>query len=128
MAVTSEDVGDVCKATAWLGDGIIVTGGHTAIIRHSQNATFLSHYFKTRAFQRDKRKLAHGVKVIEVTPEDLKAIIIPVPPLPVQKEIAKKLDAFDELVNVALPTEIAARRRAMEAVRERCFAALEAAG
>ena len=53
---------------------------------------------------------------------------IPIPPLPVQEEIAKKLDAFDELVNVALPAEIAARRRAMEAVRGRCFAALEAAG
>lgn len=53
---------------------------------------------------------------------------IPVPPLPVQEDIAKKLDAFDELVNVALPAEIAARRRAMEAVRERCFAALEKAG
>lgn len=57
-----------------------------------------------------------------------KDIRIPVPPLPVQKEIAKKLDAFDELVNVALPAEIAARRRAMETVRERCFAALEKAG
>ena len=60
--------------------------------------------------------------------EQLREFRIPVPPLAVQEEIARKLDTFDELVNVALPAEIAARRRAMEAVREECFAALEAAG
>ena len=58
----------------------------------------------------------------------LKEFDFPLPSLAIQEDIAKKLDAFDELVNVALPAEIAARRRAMEAVRERCFAALEAAG
>ena len=58
----------------------------------------------------------------------LKEFDFPLPSLAVQEDIAKKLDAFDELVNVALPAEIAARRRAMEAVRERCFAALEKAG
>ena len=73
-------------------------------------------------------QMKRGAGVPHVTGEDISGLKIPIPPLPVQKEIAKKLDAFDELVNVALPAEIAARRRAMEAVRERFFATLEAIG
>lgn len=57
----------------------------------------------------------------------LRELDFQLPSLVVQKEIAAELDVFDELVNIALPAEIAARRRVAEAVREECFAALEAA-
>ncbi len=36
MAVTSENVEDVCKCVAWLGKEDIAVSGHTAIIHHSQ--------------------------------------------------------------------------------------------
>lgn len=38
MAVTSENIEDVCKSVAWLGDKDIAVSGHTAIISHQQNA------------------------------------------------------------------------------------------
>ena len=40
MAVTSENIEDVCKCVAWLGDREVAVSGHTAIIRHHQNAKF----------------------------------------------------------------------------------------
>ena len=50
----------------------------TAIIKHNQNAKFLAYYFHTAMFFKDKKKLAHGTKVIEVTPSKLGDIIVPV--------------------------------------------------
>ena len=45
MAVTSENVEDVCKCTAWVGNKPIAVSGHAAIISHSQNAKYLAYYF-----------------------------------------------------------------------------------
>ncbi|MCL2356475.1 MAG: restriction endonuclease subunit S [Defluviitaleaceae bacterium] len=63
MAVTSENYEDVCKTVAWLGKESIVTGGHTAIIRHNQNPKYLAYYFQTSDFSQQKRKIAHGTKL-----------------------------------------------------------------
>ena len=38
-------------------------------------------------WQTIKKKLAHGTKVIEVTSDKLLSIVLPVPPLHVQREI-----------------------------------------
>ena len=50
MAVTSENVEDVCKFVAWLSESEIAVSGHTAIISHNQNAKYLSYYFHTESF------------------------------------------------------------------------------
>ena len=50
MAVTSENVDDVCKCIAWVGDEKVAVSGHTAIIHHNQNAKFLSYYFHSEHF------------------------------------------------------------------------------
>ena len=64
MAVTSENVEDVCKCVAWLGDKDVSVSGHTAIIHHNQDAKFLAYYFNSTMFYEQKRKIAHGTKVI----------------------------------------------------------------
>ena len=76
MAVTSENVEDVCSCVAWLGNENIAVSGHTAIIHHNQNASYLSYYFHSEHFFKQKVKLAHGTKVIEVTPDKLLDITI----------------------------------------------------
>ena len=122
MAVTSETVEDVCKCFAWIGDTPVAVSGHTAIIRHNQNPQFLSCYFHSTTFIKQKRKLAHGVKVIEVTPEKLKEIKIPVPPLEDQKRIVTIFEKFDALCNdetSGLVAEIAARKKQYEYYREK---------
>ena len=122
MAVTSENVEDVCSCTAWLGDEDIAVSGHTAIISHNQNAKFMSYYFHSSDFFMQKKKLAHGTKVIEVTPNKLKDIIIMLPTLEEQKRIVTILDRFDTLCNdlsAGLPAEIEARQKQYEYYRDK---------
>ena len=122
MAVTSENVEDVCKCVAWVGNEPIAVSGHSAIIHHNQNAKFLTYYFHTSMFFEQKRKLAHGTKVIEVTPDKLSGIKIPLPSLAEQERIVAVLDKFDALVNdlsEGLPAEIEARKRQYEYYRDK---------
>lgn len=97
IACTSENVEDVCKAVAWLGDDSIVTGGHSCVLHHNQNPKYIAYFFQTESFQRQKRKYAYGTKVIDIKPDSIGKIEIPVPPLPVQEEIVRILDNFTEL-------------------------------
>ena len=121
MAVTSENVEDVCKCIAWLGEYDVAVGGHTAIIRHSQDAKYLAYWFQTEDFFRQKKKLAHGTKVIEVTPKRLEDVVIPLPPLPVQREIVQILDNFANLtaeLTANLTAELAKRKKQYEHYRD----------
>lgn len=113
MAVTSENIDDVCKCVAWLGEDSIAVSGHTAIIHHNQNAKYLCYYFHSSMFANQKNKLAHGTKVIEVTPDKLNGIVIPLPPLEIQEEIVKVLDNFTELT-----AELTARKKQYEYYRD----------
>ena len=73
-------------------------------------------------FFKQKRKLAHGTKVIEVTPDKLNDIIVPVPPLEEQERIVSILDRFDKLCNdisEGLPAEIEARQKQYEYYRDK---------
>lgn len=97
VTATSENLEDVCKAVAWLGGSDIVTGGHSIVVRHHQNAKYLSYYFQTLDFFQRKRAYVHGTKVMEIKKDDLAKIVVPVPPLPVQEEIARILDSFSSL-------------------------------
>lgn len=121
MAVTSENVEDVGKCVAWLGNEDIAVSGHTVIIRHNQNAKYLSYFFHTEHFAMQKKKMAHGTKVIEISPDALNKTIIPIPPLSEQQRIVDILDRFDALVNdlsAGLPAEIEARRKQYEYYRD----------
>ena len=122
MAITSENVEDVCSCVAWVGKEPIAVSGHTAIIHHDQNAKFLAYYFQTDDFFQQKKKLAHGTKVIEITPDKLLNIELPLPPLAVQERIVNVLDNFESLCNdlgIGLPAEIEARRKQYEYYRNR---------
>ena len=122
FTVTSENIEDLCKCVVWLGEEEIVTGGHTAILKHNQNSKFLAYYFQTEAFHNQKRKLATGTKVIDVTATKLEEILIPLPSLEEQQRIVDILDRFDKLCNdisEGLPAEIAARQKQYEYFREK---------
>lgn len=114
MAVTSENIEDVCKCLAWLGDEPVAVSGHSAIIHHNQNAKYLVYYFHSQMFFAQKRKLAHGTKVIEVTPDALVDIALPVPPVEVQREIVRMLDSYTESV-VELQRQLTAELTARKA-------------
>ncbi|WP_336086125.1 restriction endonuclease subunit S [Nocardia sp. SSK8] len=106
---TSENIEDVGKAVAWLGTEQIVTGGHATVIKHGQDAKFLAYWFASAEFYVQKRKLATGTKVIDVSAKQLATVRIPVPPLKVQREIVRILDKFTQL-EAELEAELEARR------------------
>lgn len=122
VASTSENIEDVCKAVAWLGEDEIVTGGHATIFRHHENPKYLSYFFQTSCFSEQKRKYARGTKVIDLSAKDLAKIKIPIPPLSEQERIVAVLDKFETLVNdisVSLFAELNARRKQYEYYRDR---------
>jgi len=122
MAVTSENIEDICKCVAWLGEDNVTVSGHTAIIHHNQNPKYLAYYFHTTMFYKQKQKLAHGTKVIEVTPDSLYNIEIPLPSIEKQNEIVSILDRFDSLCNdisSGIPAEIEARQKQYEYYRDK---------
>ena len=122
MAVTSENIDDVGKSVVWLGNEKIVTGGHTAIIKTKQNGKYINYWFSSEHFRKQKIKIAHGTKVIEITPNKLNNILISIPPLEVQEEIVNILDKFERMCNSlteGLPSEIAARKKQYEYYRDK---------
>jgi type I restriction enzyme specificity protein hsdS len=117
VANTSENLEDVGKAVTWLGESVAVTGGHATVVRSSvMNTVFLSYYFRTEEFSRKKQRYSRGTKVIELSAVNLAKILIPVPPLEVQREIVKILDQFTTL-EAELEAELEARRAQYEYYR-----------
>ena len=124
MAVTSENIEDVCKCVVWLGDEDVAVSGHIAIIHHNQDAKYLAYYFHSSMFFAQKVKLAHGTKVIEVTPDKLNGVRVPVPPLEAQREIVRVLDNYTSLsaeLSMKLSMELSARRKQYEYYKESLF-------
>ena len=123
VARTSENVEDIMKAVAYLGEKMAVSGGHSAIFSHEQNSKYLSHVFNGSSnLIKQKNKMARGVKVIEISIVEMTKIKIPLPPLYVQEYIVSILDKFDTLVNdikIGLPKEIELRQKQYEYYREK---------
>jgi len=115
---TSENLQDVGKAVAWLGNEDIVTGGHATVIRHHQDPKYLAYWFQTEGFAAQKRSLATGTKVIDVSARQLAKVLVPLPAIEVQREIVKVLDYFTDLER-ELEAELAARRLQYTYYRDR---------
>ncbi len=109
IATTSENVKDVGKSIAWLGNEEIAFSGEMYSYSTNENPKFIIYYFQTWFFQKEKEKKITGTKVMRIHENDLKKITIPIPPLEIQQEIVKILDAFTEL-----NTELKARKKQYE--------------
>lgn len=121
VTLTSENIEDVCTPVAWIGNEGLAISGHSVGLETDMNPKFIAYYLKTSHFFKEKRKKARGAKVIEIKPEELAKIKIPVPPLSVQHRIVSILDRFESLVNditTGLPAEIAARHQQYEYYRD----------
>lgn len=122
MAVTSENVEDVCKCVVWEGEEPVAVSGHSIIIKHNQNARFLAYYFTSTHFQRQKEKYCIGTKVIEMKPDNLAKILVPIPSIEEQNKIVKILDKFYSITNdisERLSAEKESRRKQYEYYRDK---------
>ena len=80
IASTSENVEDVGKTVAWLGDDDVAISNHTFIYSHNQNPKYLAYLFQTQAFLKYKKTKVVGVKVIDIPQKAVESFSIPIPP------------------------------------------------
>ena len=121
VTLTSENVEDVCTPLAWIGHSDVAISGHSVGLETEMNPKFIAHYLKTSHFFKEKRKKARGAKVVEIKPEELAKINIPVPSRQEQDKVVGILDHFEKLVNdisEGLPAEIAACHKQYEYYRD----------
>ena len=98
IVITSEDVEWSCKSIAWLWNYPVAVWAHAAIYKHTQNPLFVSYYFQTSMFFKQKINYTHGSKVVEIKPVDVWNCTIPVPPLSEQEKIVEHLDQVSKEV------------------------------
>lgn len=95
--------------------GKVWVNNHAHILGEKEGVLlrYLFHYIQTI----DISSLVHG-NIPKLTGGDLRAIQIPVPPIPVQEEIVRILDSFTELT-AELAAELAARKKQYEYYRDK---------
>ena len=121
IAATSENVDDVCKCVAWLGDEEVAISSDAFVFRHNLNPKYVAYYFQSDCFQKQKLPFVTGTKVMRVSSENLAKIIIPIPPMPVQEEIVRILDRFADY-SAQLQAELQARKAQYEFYRNHLLA------
>jgi type I restriction enzyme, S subunit len=127
IAATGENIEDVCKAVAWMGDDEIAIHDDCYIFRHGLDPEYVSYFFQSSAFQDQKTKFVSESKVVRVSGANMAKIEMPVPPLEVQRKIARTLDTFAYL-EAELGAELEGRRRQYEHYRDSLLAFAERDG
>jgi type I restriction enzyme S subunit len=110
IAATSENVDDVGKAVAWLGDDDVAVHDDCYIFRHGLDPTYVSYFFASPLFHSQKIKYVSETKVVRISAASLSMIEIPVPPRQAQERIVEFVGAVDAQVN-ALDAEKARLRK-----------------
>ena len=100
IAITSEDLEGSCKSTAWLGKYDVAVSAHAAVYKHNLNPKFIAYYLRSNSFCVEKEKYARGFKVMEIKPNDIARIPLPIPSLSEQQSIVAELDKINELISL----------------------------
>lgn len=114
FAITGESVEDIAKCCAYIGHETCLAGGDIVVLKHNEDPKYLSYALSTLDAQKQKSKGKVKSKVVHSSVPDITAIRVPVPPLPVQREIVRILDNFAELtegLNRELAAELTARKK-----------------
>ena len=114
FAITGESVADIAKCCAYIGHETCLAGGDIVVLKHNEDPKYLSYALSTLDAQKQKSKGKVKSKVVHSSVPDIKAIRVPVPPLPVQREIVRILDNFTELT-----AELTARKKQYEFYRDK---------
>lgn len=118
MTDTSENVEDICKSVAYLGEEDIAVSNHALIIKHEQNPKFLSYSTQTNSFFKQKQKCAYGVKVTGIKPEHLAKFKLYLPTLSEQQRIVSLLDTFEASIS-NLEAQLEQRQKQYEYYRNK---------
>ncbi len=127
VTTTSENLDDIGKAVAWLGDHEIAIGGHSCSYSHEMDPLYAAYLFQTADFGRQKRKFAKGTKVKELSAKDLAKILVPVPPRVIQETVSETLCKMEKLQS-ELESELDLRIRQYEYYRDQLLTFPESTG
>ena len=122
FAITGESVEEIGKSIVYLGNEKCLAGGDIVVMKHKQNPKYLAFALSTTNAQMQKSKGKIKSKVVHSSVPALKEILIPIPSLEEQENIANKLEKFYQLCNdisQGLPAEIEARRKQYEYYRDK---------
>ena len=93
-------------------------GGDMLILKHRQDPSYLMYVVNSKAFEVQKMKYVRGTTIMHLQPSGIAKIKVPLPPLEIQKEIVKVLDAFAEY-DTELQSELQARIKQYEYYRDK---------
>ena len=100
MTTTSENVEDLCKSVAYLGEDDIAVSAHAIILKPKSyiDSKYLAYCTATHNFYKQKYKLSDGAKVVEIRQEKLARIKVPIVAQPAQRMIVFMLDKFEACI------------------------------
>lgn len=122
FTITGENVEEIAKSIAYLGNEKCMAGGDTVVMKHNQEPRYMSYVLSTTDAQAQKSKGRVKSKVVHSSVPALKEIYIPLPSIEEQKRVADLLDNFQKLCNdltSGLPAEIEARQKQYEHYRDK---------
>jgi type I restriction enzyme S subunit len=97
IPASGETKEDIATASCVMESGIAL-GGDLNIIRSKINGIFLSYYLNN-VKKKDIAKVAQGISVVHLYPDQLKSLNIHTPQPAEQQKIASFLSSLDELIN-----------------------------
>jgi len=102
-----------------------VLGPNAILVKSDKvNMRFLYHIFLNNEFQNNLIKITSSTGQTKFNKTNFKELTVPIPPLPVQREIVRILDNFTELTSELtseLTAELTARKKQYEYYREQLF-------
>lgn len=122
FAITGESVEDIAKSCVYVGTEKCIAGGDIVVLKHKEDPKYISYALSTTEAQMQKSKGKVKSKVVHSSVPAIKEITIPIPPLPIQREIVRILDKFKQLtveLTTELIEEIIARKKQYEYYREK---------
>lgn len=125
FAITGESVKDIAKCCAYVGHERCLAGGDIVVLRHKEDPKYLSYALSTTDAQQQKSKGKVKSKVVHSSVPAIEEIVVPVPPLEIQREIVRILDHFAELTGkftAQLAAELTARKKQYAYYRDTLFA------
>ena len=127
FAITGESVKDIAKCCAYVGHERCLAGGDIVVLRHKEDPKYLSYALSTTDAQQQKSKGKVKSKVVHSSVPAIKEIVVPVPPLEIQREIVRILDNFTELTT-ELTAELTARKKQYEYYKNKLLGNLDVEG
>ena len=92
FAGTGELIEEIGKNVVFLGNEPCLAGGDIVVLKHSQNPRFLNYALNSTYSQEQKSKGKAKLKVVHISATDIGNILITLPPIAEQDEIAEFLD------------------------------------